>query len=30
MKSSPCYPEASVSFGIDEGGIKDIPHGHTD
>jgi DNA repair protein RadA len=30
MKSSPCYPEASVSFGIDEGGIKDIPHGHAD
>lgn len=26
MKKSPCYPEAVISFGLNEGGIQDIPH----
>lgn len=28
MKGSPCYPEAVKCFGINEGGIQDIPHSH--
>ena len=30
MKGSPCYPEAVKCFGINEGGILDISHGHMD
>lgn len=30
LKKSPCYPEAVISFGLNESGIQDIPHSHVD
>ncbi len=30
MKKSPCYPETVKCFGINEGGVGDISHGHMD
>ena len=30
MKKSPCYHEAVICFGINEGGVWDISHGHMD